>query len=461
MTIITRFAPSPTGYLHIGGARTALFNYLYAKKNGGKYLLRVEDTDVKRSTEEAKQAILDSLNWLGIKHDGEVVYQMARSSRHAEVAHELVANGKAYYCYTPQEEINAQREEAQAKGESFLFRSIWRDSNQTPPDAINPVVRIKAEYEGETIVNDLVQGRVVVKNEILDDMVILRSDGTPTYMLAVVVDDHDMGVTHVIRGDDHLNNTFRQIMIYKAMGWNIPEFGHIPLIHGSDGAKLSKRHGALSAFEYKNMGILPEALLNHLLRLGWSHGNEEIITVAQALEWFDIKDVNKGASRFDMTKLLNINSHYIKEATSERLITEMREFIEIPEKFIARLSNGLDAIKIRAKTILDLVEQSKFYMTDDLVYSDDIKQKMTPEKQDLLKKILHLLEKIENWEHDNIKLIVEDFLNSNGLKMGNFGEVVRFAVTASVSSPSMFEVLSIVGKKDSIMRIQNFLNSLV
>ena len=460
MTITTRFAPSPTGALHIGSARTALFNYLFARRHNGKYLLRVEDTDVARSTDAAKQIILDSLEWLGLKNDDEIVYQLARSNRHAEVAHELVKKGKAYYCYTPQEEINKLREEAQSKGESFLFRSPWRDGG-TPPEGQKPVVRIKAPRDGATEVNDLVQGKVVVQNAILDDMVILRSDGTPTYMLAVVVDDHDMNVSHVIRGDDHLNNTFRQIMIYDAMEWKRPEFAHIPLIHGSDGAKLSKRHGALSVLEYREMGILPESLLNYLLRLGWSHGNEEIIPIEKAIEWFNLEHVNKGAAKFDMAKLLNLNAHYIKESSNERLISLIENLAgKFSDSVNDKIIKGLDSLKIRAKTINELQDQAKFYYLETLDYSDEIKSKMTDEKKDLLKNIMQILENVENWQQDSIKSVVEDFLNSKQLKLGQFGEVVRYAVTNSTSSPSMFEVLEIVGKEMSQARIKSFLEQI-
>jgi glutamyl-tRNA synthetase len=309
MKIITRFAPSPTGFLHIGGARTALFNYLFAKNNGGEFLLRVEDTDQKRSTNEAVDAILEGMDWLGLKHDGEIVFQSKNIDRHKQVALELLEKGEAYYCYTSAQELEEMRNEAEKKGEVFKFKSPWRDKTPSQKTDVKPVIRIKSPKQGETIINDLVQGEVRVANSELDDLVLLRSDETPTYMLAVVVDDHDMEISHVIRGDDHLTNAFRQKIIFDAMGWKAPEFAHIPLIHGSDGAKMSKRHGATSVMEYKAMGYLPEALRNYLLRLGWSHGNEEIISDAQAIEWFGLDHVGKSPSRFDFAKLDNLNKH--------------------------------------------------------------------------------------------------------------------------------------------------------
>jgi glutamyl-tRNA synthetase len=315
MTVVTRFAPSPTGFLHIGGARTALFNWLYAKHHKGRFLLRIEDTDRARSTQEAIDAILDGMKWLGLDWEGEPTFQFARAARHAEVAHEMVKLGHAFHCYTTQEELEAFR----AKNPNAKFRSPWRDGG-TPPAGAKSVVRLKAPLDGETVVNDKVQGTVTVKNSELDDMILLRSDGTPTYMLAVVVDDHDMGVTQVIRGDDHLTNTFRQLMIYNAMGWKAPDFAHIPLIHGADGAKLSKRHGALGVDAYRDMGYLPEAVRNYLLRLGWSHGDDEIISTEQAIEWFDLDAAGKSPSRFDFTKLENLNGHYLREADDARLV---------------------------------------------------------------------------------------------------------------------------------------------
>jgi glutamyl-tRNA synthetase len=312
MSVVVRFAPSPTGYLHIGGARTALFNYLFAKHNSGKFLLRIEDTDEKRSTNEAIDAILQGLDWLGLKHDGDFVLQSKNLARHKEVAQKLLENNQAYLCYTSAEELDDLRQKAEAKKEVFRFKSPGRDKVQSQASDVKPVIRIKAPLDGEMVIRDLVQGEIRVKNSELDDLVMLRGDGTPTYMMAVVVDDFDMGITHIIRGDDHLTNAFRQKVIYEAMGWRVPEFAHIPLIHGPDGAKLSKRHGATSVIEYKDMGYLPEAMRNYLLRLGWSHGDSEIISDAQAIEWFNLDKVGKSPSRFDFTKLKSFNKHYIK-----------------------------------------------------------------------------------------------------------------------------------------------------
>ncbi|MBC7135504.1 MAG: glutamate--tRNA ligase, partial [Oceanibaculum nanhaiense] len=329
MTVVTRFAPSPTGFLHIGGGRTALFNWLYARHTGGKFLLRIEDTDRARSTEDAVQAIFDGLKWLGLDWDDEAVMQFARAGRHAEVAHELLAQGKAYRCYASPEELTAMREQAKAEGRPVRYDGRWRDRpDSDAPAGVAPVIRLKAPQTGQTIIQDMVQGEVTVANEQLDDFVLLRGDGTPTYMLSVVVDDHDMGITHVIRGDDHLNNAFRQTQLYQAMGWDVPHFAHIPLIHGPDGAKLSKRHGALGVEAYRDMGFLPEAMRNYLLRLGWGHGDEEIIPTDKAIEWFDLDAVGRSASRFDMAKLENLNAHYLREADDTRLATLILPMLE-------------------------------------------------------------------------------------------------------------------------------------
>ena len=327
MTVITRFAPSPTGYLHIGSARTALFNWLYARRKGGKFLLRIEDTDRARSTDEAIDAIFDSMKWLGLDWDEEPIFQFSRASRHAEVAHQLLKEGKAYYCYCSPEELEKMREEARAKNLPAGYDGRWRDrdASEAPP-GIPPVIRFKAPREGETVIEDQVQGTVRLQNNQLDDMVLLRADGTPTYMLSVVVDDHDMEITHIIRGDDHLTNAFRQYHLYDAMGWTVPVFAHIPLIHGPDGAKLSKRHGALGAEAYREMGFLPEAMRNYLLRLGWAHGDDEVIPTEKAIEWFDLPAIGRSPSRFDVAKLTNLNAHYMREAEDNRLV----DLIEYP-----------------------------------------------------------------------------------------------------------------------------------
>ncbi len=453
MTVVTRFAPSPTGFLHIGGARTALFNWLYARHHNGKFLLRVEDTDRARSTEPATQAIIDGMKWLGLDWDGEIVYQFARSNRHAEVAHELVKNGTAFYCYTTQEEL----EDFRAKNPNAKFRSPYRDGGIPRPD-VPPVVRLKAPIHGEVIVRDKVQGEVTVKNSELDDMVLLRSDGTPTYMLAVVVDDHDMGITQIIRGDDHFTNSFRQVLLYQAIGWQPPQFAHIPLIHGADGAKLSKRHGALGVQEYEKMGYLPEALRNYLLRLGWSHGDDEIISTQQAIEWFDLDAVGKSPSRFDFTKLENLNGHYIREADDAKLVdlavNSRQQTVTSGQKNI--LLKAMGGLRQRAKTIVELAEISDFYIAARPIILDD-KAKAVIEKggKEIITGILPELEKLENWNHDNLQQICKDYGEKIGQKLGNIMSPLRAAITGRTTSPSMFEVMDILGKEETTLRLKD------
>ena len=369
MTVITRFAPSPTGFLHIGGARTALFNWLFARHNGGKFLLRIEDTDRKRSTEEAIEAIFEGMKWLGLNWDDDVIFQFSNAERHAQMAKKLIDEGKAYYCYASKEELDEMRKKQRADGKTTRYDGRWRDRDASEaPEGVAPVVRLKAEQDGETTIKDMVQGEVCVANNQLDDMILLRADGTPTYMLSVVVDDHDMNISHVIRGDDHLTNTFRQIQLYKALGWDTPEFAHIPLIHGADGAKLSKRHGALGAEAYRDMGFLPEAMRNYLLKLGWGHGDDEIISTKQAIEWFDVSGIGKSASRFDMTKLTNLNGVYIRESDNDKLVElivpriEKKLEISIDENGKSHLLKGMNALKERAKTIIELAESAEFYV---------------------------------------------------------------------------------------------------
>ena len=368
MTIVTRFAPSPTGFLHIGGARTALFNWLFSRHHGGKFLLRIEDTDRARSTEPAIAAILDGLSWLGLQWDDEVTYQFARAARHAEVARQMLASGNAYHCYASPEELEEMRAAQKAAGKPMRYDGRWRDCDpRTAPEGVAPVIRLKAPQTGQTVINDAVQGEVTVENAQLDDMVLLRADGTPTYMLAVVVDDHDMGVTHVIRGDDHLNNAFRQLQIIKAMGWPEPVYAHIPLIHGPDGAKLSKRHGALGVDAYRDMGFLPVALRNYLLRLGWGHGDDEIISTDQAIEWFDLGGVGRSASRFDMAKLTNLNAHYLRETPDAELLPLVLPLIEariggpVDAAGRERVVRGLNGVKQRTRTLVELADNLVFY----------------------------------------------------------------------------------------------------
>ena len=450
MTCITRFAPSPTGYLHIGGARTALFNWLFAKHNGGKFLLRIEDTDRERSTQGAIDAIIDGMKWLGLECDGEPIFQFARAARHAEVAHELVKLGKAFPCYTTQAEL----EDFRTKNPNAKFRSPWRDGG-TPPEGAKAVIRIKAPLEGETVVADKVQGTITVKNSELDDMVLLRSDGTPTYMLAVVVDDHDMGVTQIIRGDDHLTNTFRQLLIYDAMGWKAPNFAHIPLIHGADGAKLSKRHGALGVEAYRDMGYLPEALRNYLLRLGWAHGDEEIISTEKAIEWFSLEGVGKSPSRFDFVKLENLNGHYLREADDARLVELVIAGLgSVDATGKDRLLRGMGGLKQRAKTLVELAENAAFYTKQRKLVLDE-KSKDIIEKggRDIVKALLPKLEAESNWNHEALQALCKAHGEAIGQKLGNIAQPLRAALTGRTISPGVFEVMEVLGKEESLGRL--------
>lgn len=456
MTVRTRFAPSPTGYLHIGSARTALFNYLFAKKNGGKFLLRIEDTDTKRSTENAKQAILDSMKWLGINWDEEIVYQASRVDRHREVAKTLVEQDKAYYCFTSQEEVAKLRDEARQKKEHFLFKSPWRDADSTTyPKDIDPVVRLKSPVSGQTVVNDLLQGDVVVENSHMDDMIILRSDGTPTYMLAVVVDDHDMGITHVIRGDDHLNNASRQQLIYNAMGWKIPKMVHIPLIHGPDGAKLSKRHGALGAEQYKDMGYLPEALCNYLLRLGWSHGNDEFISREQVIEWFDLEHLGKSPSRIDFDKMKNMNAHYIQQLNDEQIIHLIGQD-NLSDKSRANIIAAMDEIKQRAELVTDLLPLAQMYYDESNLEPDsEAKEIITQTSDDVIQTIESVLIEAEGLDSSEIQQKFEDAAKGQDMKLGQLMKIVRALIAGRVNSPGMFGMIRIIGSGESLRRVQN------
>ncbi len=454
-TIVTRFAPSPTGYLHIGGARTALFNWLFARHHGGKYLLRIEDTDRARSTPEAIDAILDGLAWLDIAGDGEPHFQSQYEARHAEVAHQLIERGAAYRCYLSPEELARRREEAQAAKKPFRIVSEWRDGGDAPsPDAAF-VVRLKAPRQGETVIEDMVQGRVVVRNEELDDFVLLRSDGTPTYMLAVVVDDHDMGVTHVIRGDDHLNNAFRQLAIIKAMDWPEPTYGHIPLIHGADGAKLSKRHGALGVDAYRDeMGILPEALFNYLLRLGWGHGDDEIISREQAIEWFDIDHVGKSPSRMDLKKLENVNGHYLRHAEDSRLavlVAARRGGLEAEE--LALLERAMPELKARAKDLNELNANADFlFVARPLPLDEKAASLLDDDARALLGRVHAALASAE-WTHDGTEAMVKALAEAEGLKLGKLAQPLRAALTGRATSPGIFDVLVLLGQEESLARI--------
>jgi glutamyl-tRNA synthetase len=460
-SIVCRFAPSPTGFLHIGGARTALFNWLFAKHHKGKFLLRIEDTDRARSTPEAVAAILDGLKWLGLDWDGDVVHQFERAQRHAEIAKQLLAEGKAYYCYATPQELDEMRAKAKAEGRSMRYDGRWRDRDpREAPPGIKPVIRLKAHQAGQTVIKDLVQGDVTIANEQLDDMVLLRGDGTPVYMLSVVVDDYDMGVTHVIRGDDHLNNAARQMQLIEALGWPVPTYAHIPLIHGPDGAKLSKRHGALGVEAYRDMGYLPEALRNYLLRLGWSHGDEEIISTEKAIEWFDLDTVGRSAARFDFTKLANLNGHYIREADDNRLADLVRPRMEVAlgqplnDAVLTRLRRGLPGLKPRAKTLIELAEIGLFYVRPrPLPVNEAALKLLAGEGRSRLGVLLPALEKVMEWKAPLLEAAVRDTATASGLKLGDLAQPLRAALVGGTTSPPIFEVLEVLGREESLGRL--------
>ena len=450
--VVTRFAPSPTGFLHIGGARTALFNWLFAKHHGGKFLLRIEDTDKARSTKEAIDAILDGMNWLALDWDGHEYYQSQFWSRHAEIAHKMLDRGHAYRCYMTQEELTEQREAAQRDRRPFRINSPWRDATDEQ-DGKPFVVRLKAPRDGETVIDDRVQGRVTVQNVELDDFVLLRSDGTPTYMLAVVVDDHDMGVTHVIRGDDHLNNAFRQLAIIRAMGWPEPVYAHVPLIHGQDGAKLSKRHGALGVDSYRDeLGFLPEAVSNYLLRLGWGHGDDEIISREQAIEWFDLDHVGKSPSRFDFKKLENLNGHYLREADDARLADLVGD--RLPEADKDLLIRAMPELKARAHTINELADGARFlFASRPLDVDEAAGALLTPEARQLLAAAHNSLAALAKWDGESLEAAIREVAESHGVKLGKLAQPLRAALTGRTTSPGIFDVLALLGRDESLGRI--------
>ncbi len=467
--VVTRFAPSPTGYLHIGGARTALFNWLFARHHGGTYLLRIEDTDRARSTEPAIEAIFDGLNWLGLGGDEAPVFQFARSDRHAEVANQLLAAGHAYRCYLSQAELAARREAAQAERRPFRIDSEWREADPTtwPADQAY-VIRIKAPRDGDTVIEDLVQGSITVSNSEIDDFVILRSDGTPTYMLAVVVDDHDMGVTHVIRGDDHINNAFRQLVVIRAMhtieqaagtgAWPDPFYAHIPLIHGADGAKLSKRHGALGVDAYRDeLGLLPEAVVNYLMRLGWGHGDDEFISRDQAVDWFDIAQVNKGAARFDLKKLLNLNGHYIRLADDARLAGEVAKRLDIDGAAqIALLTTAMPVLKLRAADLNELSDGARFLFAARPITPDaKAAALLTDETRALLGQIHDRLYPVTDWTVEALEVVVKALAEECGLGLGKLAQPLRAALTGTTTSPGIFDVLALLGHDEVIGRIRD------
>jgi len=456
--IVTRFAPSPTGFLHIGGARTALFNWLFARHHGGKFLLRIEDTDRARSTAAAIDAILDGMRWLGLDWDGHEYYQSQFWARHAEIAHKMLDRGHAYRCYMTPEELAAEREKAQAERRPFRIRSPWRDRDDGPAD--KPfVIRLKAPQEGETIIEDKVQGRVAVQNAEIDDFVLLRSDGTPTYMLAVVVDDHDMGVTHVIRGDDHLNNAFRQLAIIRAMSWREPIYAHVPLIHGPDGAKLSKRHGALGVDAYRDeLGMLPEAVDNYLLRLGWGHGDDEIISREQAIEWFSLDHVGKSASRFDFKKLENLNGHYIREADDDRLaqLVAPRIGTALTSDQRQLLVRAMPELKTRANDLNQLAEGARFLFDKRPLEMDPAAEALlTSEGRALLKAAYDALSTAASWDHDVIEQSIRNLAERESVKLGKLAQPLRAALTGRTTSPGIFDVLSLLGQGESLKRIED------
>jgi glutamyl-tRNA synthetase len=463
-TPVLRFAPSPTGYLHIGGARTALFNWLYARHAGGRFLLRIEDTDRERSTPEAVQTILTGLDWLGLHWDGEPVFQFSRLERHREVAETLLRQGHAYRCYATAEELAAMRAEQRAAGKPQRYDGRWR--NRDPGEASKDslfVVRIKAAQSGETVVEDVVQGQVRFANAQLDDMVLLRSDGTPTYMLAVVVDDFDMGVTHVIRGDDHLNNAARQLQIIEAMGWPKPIYGHVPLIHGPDGTKLSKRHGALAVGAYRDMGYLPEAMRNYLLRLGWSHGNDEVIPTSQAIAWFDLGNIGRSPARFDFKKLDNLNAHYMREMDDATLTDTLVAFLAHtqPARVLhaaarTRIAAAMSGLKERAKTLVDLAEDAAFLYAEGKPELDAQAEKLlSPDGRLILAELLPVLQRSE-WNPGALETMIRALADATGRKLGQVAQPLRAALTGKGTSPPIFEIMAVLGREETIERIRSF-----
>jgi len=466
--VVTRFAPSPTGFLHIGGARTALFNWLYARRHGGKMLLRIEDTDRERSTSAAIAAIIDGLTWLGLTWDGEIVFQFSRAARHRQVAEELLAAGKAYRCYASPEELTAMREAARREGRSKLYDGRWRDRDPSEaPPGVKPVIRLKAPLTGETVIEDQVQGRVVWQNSDLDDLVLLRSDGNPTYMLAVVVDDHDMNVTHIIRGDDHLTNGARQKHIYEALGWNVPIMAHIPLIHGPDGSKLSKRHGALGVDAYRAMGYLPAAVRNYLVRLGWAHGDQEMFSTEEMVAAFDLPAIGRSPARFDFAKLENLNGHYIRATNDAVLIADLEQLLphiaggqELAGKMAPALRDkflvAMPGLKERAKTLVELFDASRFlWASRPLDINDQAKTVLTPEAKALIASLLPELEAVTEWTATAVEAVVRPYAERSGQKLGAVAQPLRAALTGRTTSPPIFDVLAVLGRDESLARLRD------
>ena len=458
MSVRTRFAPSPTGLLHIGSARSALFNYLFSRHHGGEYLIRIEDTDRERSKDEFTQAILEGLAWLGIPPDQPPVFQSTREARHAEVAHEMLARGRAYRCYCTQDELRAMRERAVAEGRPPRYDGTWRDRDPAEaPPGVPPVIRLRAPREGETVVQDLIQGEVTVKNTELDDMIILRSDGSPTYLHAVVVDDHDMGITHVIRGDDHLTNTFRQIQVFNAMDWELPRFAHMPLIHGADGAKLSKRHGAVNLLEFREQGFLPEAVFNYLLRLGWAHGDSEILSRDEAIALFDLDGVGRSASRMDYVKLTQLNGVWLRRADDERLTRDVIERLtkagHDAEKAAGRIRMLMPGLKERAKTLVELAESAAFLVREmPLEFEAKAQAMLTDDAKLSLKSLSAALAKTD-WTPASLDAALRLYAESAGRKLGQVAQPLRAALTGSTTSPPIDQTLAALGREESLARI--------
>ncbi|OUR77005.1 glutamate--tRNA ligase [Alphaproteobacteria bacterium 46_93_T64] len=463
MTVVTRFAPSPTGFLHIGGARTALFNWLYARSNGGKFLLRIEDTDRERSTDEAIDAILAGMKWMGLDWDGEPTFQFSRRDRHAEIANQLLKEGKAYYCYASKEELAEMRETARAENRAPGYDGRWRDRDPSEaPAGVDPVVRFKSPNEGTVVINDAVQGDVTISNAQLDDLILLRADGTPTYMLSVIVDDYDMGVTDIIRGDDHLTNAARQLQLYAALDWKAPKMAHIPLIHGPDGAKLSKRHGALGVEAYRDMGYLPEAMRNYLLRLGWSHGDDELISTEQAIEWFNLDNIGKSASRFDFDKLENLNGTYIRNADDAYLtglitpILEKNTALPLDENQLLLIKNAMNGLKERAKSVISLAESSQFLIAERPLAMDNKASKLlTADAIQILQRLADRLDTLTEWKKEQIEEAVRISAEAEDLKLGKIAQPLRAALTGTTVSPGIFDVLEVLGKENSLGRIRD------
>jgi glutamyl-tRNA synthetase len=467
--VVTRFAPSPTGFLHIGGARTALFNWLYARHTGGKMLLRVEDTDRARSTEAAMAAILDGLSWLGIDWDGDVIYQSQRAARHREVALRLLETGGAYYCYATPQELEEMREKARAEGRPPRYDGRWRDrlAAAQAPEGIKPVIRLKAPHDGETVLSDQVQGRVAWANKDLDDLVLLRSDGTPTYMLAVVVDDHDMGITHIIRGDDHLTNAARQMQIYQALGWEPPVMAHVPLIHGPDGAKLSKRHGALGVDAYRAKGYLPKALRNYLVRLGWSHGDKEFFTMEEMVEAFDLLQIGRSPARFDFVKLENMNGHYIRASSDEDLLAALEMALpylldgnlllgKLDPTMRDKLRASMPGLKERAKTLAELLDGARFLFTErPLALDAKAASLLDATARQNIAALIPRFQAVADWNAARLERIVRNYVAENQLKLGEAAQPLRAALTGKATSPGIFDVLEVLGQEESIARLQD------